>query len=333
MFTDYDFELENICKTILKKKYGTVGLQFPEGLKRYAGRIAEHIERNCDVQVIISAEPCYGACDLDSGMGIDLLVHFGHSSIPSIKIDKPVLFIEVRSNLDVLKVVDKASRSLKGKLGLVTTVQHIDHLSIISTFLKKKGIGTVIGKGDDRIAYDGQVLGCNFSSATSILNEVDAYLFIGSGNFHPLGVALTTQKEVIAADPYSNEVRDIKKIKEKILRQRFGAIVRAENAKNFGILVGTKIGQRRWALARELNKLIKDHGKKALFLTMGNFDPSYLKSFDVDAWVSTACPRIAIDNYMRYEIPILTPVELKIVLNEMKWEEYKFDEILEPCEI
>ena len=57
----------------------TVGLQFPEGLKTNAVDIARIIENNTDATVIISADPCYGACDVadnDFGAVVDLFSTF-----------------------------------------------------------------------------------------------------------------------------------------------------------------------------------------------------------------------------------------------------------------
>jgi 2-(3-amino-3-carboxypropyl)histidine synthase len=50
---------------------------------------------------------------------------------------------------------------------------------------------------------------------------------------------------------------------------------------------------------------------------------------EIDCYVSTACPRIAIDDYLQYKKPIITPVEVEIVLGKRAWEEYVFDEILD----
>ena len=62
---------------------------------------------------------------------------------------------------------------------------------------------------------------------------------------------------------------------------------------------------------------------------MDHFSPISLQGFrDVDCFVSTSCPRIAIDDYLQYKIPVLTPIELEIVLGKRKWEEYQFDQIL-----
>jgi len=55
--------------------------------------------------------------------------------------------------------------------------------------------------------------------------------------------------------------------------------------------------------------------------------PDHLEGYRVDAWVNTACPRIAIEDVLRYKQPMLTPPELEIVLGLRKWEEYRFDEI------
>ena len=52
-----------------------------------------------------------------------------------------------------------------------------------------------------------------------------------------------------------------------------------------------------------------------------------LQGYRVDAWVNTACPRIAIEDGIRYDKPMLTPPELEVVLGLRKWEGYRFDEI------
>jgi 2-(3-amino-3-carboxypropyl)histidine synthase len=51
-------------------------------------------------------------------------------------------------------------------------------------------------------------------------------------------------------------------------------------------------------------------------------------AFKVDAFVSTACPRIAIDDALRYKRPMLTPIELEVALGVRAWEDYAFDSIL-----
>jgi len=156
-------------------------------------------------------------------------------------------------------------------------------------------------------------------------------LFIGSGTFHPVGLLLSSKKPVIAADPYTNIVKkqELNELKDIILRQRYGAIANSKNAKKFGILVGLKRGQQRMDLAHRVREMFDAFNKKSLIIAMDNFSPVSLQGFgDIDCFVSTACPRIAIDDYLQYKIPIITPIELEIVLGKRKWEDYRFDQIL-----
>ena len=63
-----------------------------------------------------------------------------------------------------------------------------------------------------------------------------------------------------------------------------------------------------------------------IVLTQMNF--TQIDFYPVDVFVNTACPRIAIDDAVKYAKPMITPYELEVVLGEKKWEDgYKFDEI------
>lgn len=175
----------------------------------------------------------------------------------------------------------------------------------------------------------GEVLGCNYTAATSISKDVNSYILIGSGSFHAVGVHLATGKKIVVLDPNLEEPREIDQIKDKVLRQRHAAIERAEKARVFGIIVGEKIGQRRLRRAKELRKLLRWKKKDAALILMDRFDPEKLRSMGFDAYVSTACPRIAIDDVAMYDKPLLTPQELEIVLGVRKWENYSFDQMTE----
>ncbi|MCE5213854.1 MAG: diphthamide biosynthesis enzyme Dph2, partial [Methanobacterium sp.] len=190
--------------------------------------------------------------------------------------------------------------------------------------LEKNGNKVLIKEGDGTIKA--QVLGCNFSAIEDL--PVDAFLFLGSGNFHPLGIKLSTDKPVIIADPYRNEARSIDKFADRILRIRFAKITRAREAKRFGIVVSSKKGQQRMELAINLKKLIQKMGKEAYIIFLDDVSPDILIPYrELDAFIITACPRIAIDDAEMYKKPILTPNELLIILNKKQWDDYKLDEI------
>jgi 2-(3-amino-3-carboxypropyl)histidine synthase len=322
--SEFDFDLNGILDTIKSKNYKTIGLQFPEGFKRKAVNIAKELENETGAGIMISGNPCFGACDIDTALAgkVDIMFHFGHSKMG--RFDN-VVFIEARSNADVMPCIKTALPLLKTtKLGLITTVQHIHKLGEVTKFLREYGIEAIPGKGDSRVSYPGQVLGCNFTAAHIDREE---YLYIGSGIFHPLGVAIATGKIVVAADPYMNTAMVVSP--EKFLRKRSGYIAKAMDGKVFGIIVSTKSGQNRIELAKRLAGIAKKHGKYAHLIMMDLVTPDQLLAFKVDAYVNTACPRITIDDAERFHVPILTPQEFEIVMGERKWDDLKMDEILE----
>jgi len=324
---EFDFEISRIVTTISQRSCTSVLLQFPEGLKRRAVGVASDISRNVPgCNIIISGEPCFGACDVPV-TSADLIVNFGHLPIPSVETQMPVLFIQARSSADPLPAVEKALAHLPERIGLVTTAQHIHSLPAIIDFLEKNKKMVRVGKGDGRIFSAGQVLGCNVSAARSIAGEVDAFLFIGSGKFHALAVALATGKVVITADPATEEVGGVEELRAKVLRQRFGAIEMAKGAQRFGVLLSRKPGQRRETVALGIEKALTAHGKSAVVVEMDNVTEQKLDAFGLDCWVSTVCPRLAIDDYAMFSKPVITPVELEIALVKRAWEQYVFDEI------
>jgi len=333
----YSIDVEKAAKVVLKNGYKTVALQIPEGLKRNVWKIVEFLEKETQAKIIVIADPCFGACDLVNyelkNLDVDFVIQIGHTSIPNVEnFWIPTLFINAVSTKDVSAVVEKSFPFLEGKkIGVVTTAQHLHTLKVVENILKKHNFMPIVSDGDERISEKGQILGCNFTAGTTIAERVDCFLFIGSGNFHPVGLLLSSKKPVTAADPYTNVVKkqELEDLKDTILRQRYGAIANSKNAKRFGILVGTKKGQQRIKLADGIKELLDSFNKKSLIITLDQFSPISLQGFgDIDCFVSTACPRIAIDDYLQYKISILTPVELEIVLGKRKWEEYMFDQIL-----
>ena len=229
--------------------------------------------------------------------------------------------------LGSMTFIDAAEPMLPKRVGLLTTTQFRGWLPAIQAHLEKKGHVIRIGEPDRRVAYAGQLLGCDYHTATVVEGDVDGYLYIGTGDFHPLGVAILIDKPVIIADPERGTARDLKEVRDRVLRQRHAAIVRAQDARVFGIIVSKKIGQARMGMATDLKALAEKHGRQANLFLMDLVAPELLQGYRVDAWVNTACPRIAIEDILQYKQPILTPQEFEIVLGERTWNDYVFDEI------
>ncbi len=336
MLPQYSLDVEKSIEYIIEKKYSTIALQIPEGLKQSMNNIISYIEQKTKAQVIILADPCFGACDIPffslERLHVDCIIHIGHTPLALPNSESiPILYVNAYATIDVHRVVEKALSSLVGKrIGVATTAQHLHTLKIGINILEHHGFEPIVGRGDARLQGDGQILGCNFSSATAIKDKVDSYLFIGSGMFHPLGLLFVTKKPVIAADPYTLQVQkqELDECRDALMRQRYGAIALAKNAKNFGILVGLKPGQLRLKLSHHLKKIVESTHRHALLLAVNYVSPEVLQSFlDIDCFISTVCPRIAIDDYLRYKKPLLTPIELEIALGIKSWNTYTFDQI------
>lgn len=277
-------------------------LQVPDGLKRKVLEIADEIG-----DVLIDCESCFGGCDLAIQeakiLGCDKIIHYGHSKFMNTEI--PVEYIELREDYDPIPVLEKEFDKIKGKkIGLVSTLQFLDSLEKAKEFLEKKDKIIKIGKGK---FYPGQILGCDVSSAKSIENEIDSFLFIGSGKFHPLGLALQTEKPVFVLDAEKNNIYELDK--QQFLKQRYAAIALAKDANKFGILVSVKPGQLNLELAEEIKKKLEDKGKKAYILIFNEIKPEKLEGLELDCYVNTACPRIAIENRTEFKKPILNPDE------------------------
>jgi 2-(3-amino-3-carboxypropyl)histidine synthase len=325
-FGPFELNLDKAFEQIRRSGACRVGLQVPEGLKRAAPNIAKQIEEKTGAEVIISGDPCYGACDIDMSLcnEVDLMLHLGHAELG----DAPdnVIFLEARMTADLREAAENALPHLRSKkLGCTTTVQHVHKLGQAIEALREHGIEGLVGPGGGRIKYPGQVLGCCYSTAKAL--DVDEFLFIGTGQFHPLGISLATGKRVVASDPISGEVFEIDL--QTMLRRRFGAISRAMNARRFAVLVSKKPGQRRMELAKQVKALGEARGREMSLVYLDNIEPDRLLNLGVEAVVSTACPRIALDDAAKYKIPMLTPPEFEVLMGEREWVQYEFDEINE----
>lgn len=319
----YEIDENELLEKIGKNK--KVIIKIPEGFINYSSKILKFLKEN-GIEGIISADTFYGACDFTHLYEYKTIC-IGEAEIPYLKkFYKNVSFIEARYDFNV-KFLEKAIKKLNGKVGIVSITPFIHKIYDCKKFLERKGIKIYIGKKSRRTKYDGQILGCDFSSATSITKFVDKFLFIGDGLFHAIGLSIATSKKVIIANPINEKIMDnIDEIKERIMKQRYALIAKAMDAKKFGIIIGEKIGQKRIRLAKEIKKIAEKNGKEA-YLLMANNITNYIDYFDFDCFISTACPRVAIDDLKNFKKPLLTPIEFEILMGERDWDNYEFDQI------
>jgi len=184
---------------------------------------------------------------------------------------------------------------LPKKLGILTTAQFKSKTKEIIQYLEDNNKETFIDKGKQR--HEGQLLGCDQTAALQIQDKVDAYLYIGSGDFHPLGVAMNTKKDVYLFNPVTSVFSIFNKENiEKYNKNKKVNYMKFLTAENIGILVTIKPGQYSYKRAKEIKKKLEEKGKNAFIFVFDTLDATEMQNFPfIDFWINTACPRIADD--------------------------------------
>ena len=328
--SEYDLEIDQIIHKIRENNYKSVLLQFPEGmLGNPLTRVKESLSRE-NIKVYVAGDPSYGVCDLAVDMAkklnCDLLIHFGHTkfgfhhqvqSALSESVDiilVPAYYIPT-IELDYDPLISEIKKMNWNSVGLSSTIQHVKSLDTLEESLKLNKIQII------RHNY-GQVLGCNVSSLRQGNMECDGFISIHAGFFHTHGILLNTNKPLIQFNPYSGDINRYEEAdRTKAIQQRFAVLTNAKKAKKWGILGSTKIGQLNLKVISKIQSVLEERDIYNLSIVEENINPQVLANFaKIDAWVVTACPRIAIDDKIRYEKPVVTFKEFLYLFDLLKWE-------------
>lgn len=207
-----------------------------------------------------------------------------------------LMFVEARCKKPVF--IGKHVLKLPEKIGLVTTVQFIGQVKEVKSQLEKDGKKVFFGKGK-HTKYKGQILGCDVQAAVSVEKKVDAFLYIGSGLFHPIAILLKTKKDVFTFNPLTEKFSKVDmKEAEKINKRKKGSLLKFLSSKEIGVIVTTKPGQEQLKKAFDLKNRFKD--KNFYFLVFNTIDFNQLENFPfIECFVNTACPRIALDDSIK----------------------------------
>lgn len=292
-------------------------LQFPEGLKQHALEHAKKLEAEGN-EVFVSASPSFGACDLAideaKNIGAEKLVHFGHAEFHHVDFNVEYVPYHIDADLGVLHESLPALQGF-GSVCLLTTIQHVHQLPEIKAFYERNGKSVVLNRPNGFAKHEGQILGCDDGNVMVLDRGVDAFVYFGGGIFHPLGALLQTTKPFLVVDPFTKSVRRIDEMREEYRKRSRGKVLASLNASKFGILVSTKNGQYNMQLAGLLKNRMEAMGLSAAILVSNTLDfESISNMLEFDAFVNTACPRIAIDDTDRLRKPLLSANELMEVL-------------------
>ncbi|MEM3396479.1 MAG: diphthamide biosynthesis enzyme Dph2 [Thermoplasmata archaeon] len=321
----YIYDTAKLKEWILREKIKKFGVQLPAGILPQASEILE--ELSVYGEPVLYAEPSFGACDfpeISTLSEVDGLVQLGHAKIPGLATTQKILFLELYSRAEPMPPT-----GLPGEMGeqicLFTTVQYVKQLQKIATFFEAESKKVHIPEPRNRTIHLGQVLGCDVSAAAACSDTVDSYIFVGDGIFHPMGIAMLTSKPVYRYH-LSGRIELIKFDREKFLKAGIGKSFAVQDAKKIGIVVCTKPGQKRIQLAKHLEKILKRHNKATRMLWLNTLTPEILNYTGFDVLISTACPRIALEDYGNYKVTLLTPQEALLGLKEIK--NYEIDQFL-----
>jgi len=287
---DFEENVSGLAKRMRASGKKKFMIQMPEGLKTKAFNIIEALEKE-GFEITYAANPTYGACDLaleEARLAkAEALVHIGHSKFyVDIKAEIPVIYFPWKMTIN-FEGID-ISIIKENTIGIVTTIQHTDILDSAKKFLESKGKTAIIG---------GQILGCWAVAAEGIEDKAEAFVFIGSGHFHPLALK-GTKKPIYVIDVEKKTAEKLDT--ERFEKRRWANIYKARDARSFAILVSTKEGQKELlGVAEEIKKKIEAAQKKAIIIIMNELTEQKLLGIKADAFVNTACPRLLDDTWSR----------------------------------
>ncbi|MEA3429998.1 MAG: diphthamide synthesis protein [Nanoarchaeota archaeon] len=220
------------------------------------------------------------------------------------------LFVEARYK-NKIKLNTEDIPKLPNKLILATTIQYFDSLTDIKKQLEDAGKQVQLFKGKHQ-KYPGQVLGCSIDK----IDDEGAFFYIGDGLFHPIAFMIKNKdKDVFVFNPFMNQLKPLEKDYvdkfEKGLKENKNKYNQAEK---IGIIVTTKPGQERLQDAIELKKRLDTTNKQSQIFLCNTADFSQLINFNyIQCWVNTMCPRIAYDDTINIERPIVNIDEINLM--------------------
>jgi len=200
----------------------------------------------------------------------------------------------------------KIIESLPDSLALVTTTQYIHQVDSIVNSLKKHGKSVFVPEVYGSV-YRGQILGC---SIAKIKGSFDAFLYIGEGRFHPLGLLFNSEKDVYCFNPMNKSLSILGKEERKdMIRKSNSRKALFLKSKNIGILFSIKPGQ---FSSLQIKSLEEHFPEKKFYPMIGdNIDEASLDDFSfIDCFINTACPRLSLDSSSNRIIDIQEVEEL-----------------------
>ncbi|KAI5440184.1 uncharacterized protein LOC127120877 [Lathyrus oleraceus] len=325
--SNYNFEVHKCVWRVLSTGAKRVALQFPEGLLMYSLILSDIFTKFANVShCYVLGDVTYGACCIDDfsalALGADLLIHYGHSClVPIDSTTIPCLYIFVDIKIDVDHFVDTVRLNL-GFLGksiiLAGTIQFASGIRAVKPELEKLGFRVLIPQSKPLSA--GEVLGCTAPRiGKKVLEDYEesVLVFVSDGRFHLEAFMIANPGlKAFRYDPYVGKLILEEYDHVGMKGSRKNAILKAGEARNWGVVLGTLGRQGNPKILERLEKKMSDKGFDYTVVLMSELSPTRIALFEdsVDAWIQIACPRLSIDWGEAFLKPVLTPFEAEIAL-------------------
>ncbi len=211
-----------------------------------------------------------------------------------------VHFIEAHADLQISLPEDLLD-TLPERICLSTTSQFIPQVDAMRAQLEQKGKTTSLLSALHS-KHKGQILGCGFTDFK--FPDVDAFLYVGDGLFHPKALLLGTEVPVFRYDPFIEKWEEVDpSFRTKVEKQRKVGLSTFLMKDNIGIIISTKPGQNLMKHAFALKKQYPD--KNFYFLVTSTLDFIQLGNFPfIECFVNTACNRLQ-DDYDKFPKPMV----------------------------
>lgn len=329
VFVDFDY-IERVLGTHKPKR---VGIAAPDGLQSVAMEVYDYL-RGKGLDPIILLDPTYGSCDLQDlqaeALNLDLVLNLGHTI--NAQPGKKTFIVGVeyvvssrRLNKLAGLLVEELTRSGFKRVSILTTSNYIRSLGAFKEEVLKLAGGEIhlVDKLVNSSSYllPSQVLGCNFTNAWGVKDQVDCFAVFGGSMFHAIGVYLSTKKPTLVVNPETLEVLDVREKAMSELKRAVVSVYKAATAKKIAVIVGLKRGwpsQMFLHKALEVKRELEALGKEVVLVALTEVTKDRLALLkDVDAFVETACPRIPFDIHGLNK-PILSYPQAVALINLLK---------------
>ncbi len=332
----YEINYEEIVSFIKKNNCTRILLQAPNGLKTVLPYIIQELGdklRDYSIEIYVSGTPSYGSCDIAvdeaEAIGAQAIIHIGHNKYPYMQVEPkiPVYYVPAYYSKPVDKefmeyIASFLEKNQAKRVLLVASIQYVKQAKQIHEFLESKGFIVIKGVPKHKVMEDYQVIGCDYTALDSH-EHYDLIIIVSSGLFHALGACLYKHdKKVVLIDPLKREIRDLQDECRKIIAKRLYIVSKiiTDGYSIVGLTTGTRPGQCRLSLMDYLSRLFKEKGACVVKIVSHYITREVLaaidNAFNVDFFVVTNCPRLAIDDLSDFYKPVLTPGEALMVLKE-----------------